>query len=634
MALARIEVRVGKRGRGSAHAEYIAREGRHARLLAATPGPAAGHAEYIERGGEHAARLADGEWMEGGAHGNMPVWAQDDPRVFWMAADQHERKNGTAYREIVLSLPRELSAEQRRELVGEFVRQELRTVHPYQWVIHNKLAADGAEQPHCHLQFSERQMDGIERGPEQFFKRAAARYKDPRTGEMKEKDPASGGAKKGWGDTVNRREYLIDLRARWEQLVNHALERAQCPERVDLRSRAARGAPGAGEKKQGPCAARDPEIRALTSAHRSLRSTVEHRQADARAEREQSGALAVEIAAAEGFAPTHRAQLGAIYGAQPEQDSLGQPVAPGRVPPRRPEELPARVKVSWQGGAVRLESTDGGVVIDRGDRLTSVHGTADEAAIIAAIVAARRWRQVEAKGQDELARQRTAKALRAAGAELAPAMPLAPAPTPRQSRKVLAPAEKPKPETVLLQTRRGDERATWRQHYRARLLRGIYGDRISADDTWLREVKWIDVRSPHAGHGEACVIDTRRGSRLVDTGGEVLAGGQDARDMAASMVRMAKLKGWTEVEIGDGPAKLRQRVMAELRPLAERAGLTVYDPAAEREHAPEPSRPSAMDALRDKARQRLDAARDAAAERGDDETQQKPRGPRGPGMER
>lgn len=625
MALARLEVKVGTRGKAAAHAEYIAREGRHARLLTVVhSGGAAAHAEYVAREGRHADRLKGGEWLEGAGHGNLPSWAGDDPRTFWRASDKHERANGTPYREIVIALPRELSVEQRRALVASFVKMEMGDVHPHQWAIHNKIASDGRENPHCHVQFSERRLDGIERAtPKHFFRRAAARYKDPRTGEMKEKAPASGGAKKGWGDTVNRVAYLEDLRARWTELVNHALERAQRPERVDLRSRAVRGVPGSPEQKMGPFAARDEEIQALAKAHRSLRSTVEDRQAKARVEREKSGALAVEIAAAEGFGPTHRAQLGAIYGAQPEQDSLGQPVGPGRVPPRRPEGVPARVKVSWQGGAVRLESTDGGVVIDQGDRLRSLHGSADEAAIIAAIVAARRWRQVEARAQDEVARQRTAKALRAAGAELAPAAPLAP-----------APAEKPRPQTVLLQTRREDERATWRQHYRARLLQKVYGDRISESDTWLREIQWVNVESKLAGHGQACVIDTRRGSRLIDTGGEVMAGGQDARDVAASMVRMAKLKGWSEVEIGDGPAELRQRVMAELRPMAERAGLTLYDPAAVREHASKPSRPSAMDALRDKARQRLDAARDAAVERGDDETQQKPRGPRGPGMER
>ena len=45
-------------------------------------------------------------------------------------------------------------------------------------------AMDGKEQPHCHLMFSERLLDGIERDPDQFFKR------------FNSKDPSKGGAKK------------------------------------------------------------------------------------------------------------------------------------------------------------------------------------------------------------------------------------------------------------------------------------------------------------------------------------------------------------------------------------------------------------------------------------------------------
>lgn len=633
MALARLEVRVGKRGRASAHAEYIAREGRHARLLAVIPsGGAAAHAEYVAREGRHAGRLKGGEWLEGAGHGNLPSWAADDPRTFWRASDAHERANGTPYREIVLSLPRELSVEQRRDLVASFVRMEMGDVHPYQWAIHSKIAADGRENPHCHLQFSERRMDGIERAtPKDFFRRAAARYKDPRTGALKEKDPASGGAKKGWGDTVNRVAYIVDVRTRWAELVNRALEAADRPERVDLRSRKARGLPGEGERKLGPLAANDPEVQGLTRDYRSLRGQVEDRQASARAEREQSGAQALELSPAEGYAPTLRMQLGEIYSAHPERDSFGQPIGPGRQPPQRPESVPARVKVGWKGAAVRLESTDGGVVIDHGDRMVGVHGTADEATIMAAIVAARRWRQMGAQAQDEVARQRVRKALREVGAELVAPRPAVAQPiaAPRSTRKPVDQAPNPMP-TVLMQTRREDERATWRQRYRARLLREVYGDRISADDAWLKAVAWINnARSQHAGHGEACVIDTHRGSRLVDTGGEILAGGEDARDLAVSLVRMARLKGWSEVEIAEGPADLRARVMEELRPLAERAGLKVFDPGDEQ------VRSSAME-LQGRAQQGLDDVRDAAEEfeRRDEEQEQKPRLPRGPGMGR
>ena len=43
---------------------------------------------------------ADGEEREHVAHGHMPAWAQDDPRAYWQAADEHERANGRLYSEI------------------------------------------------------------------------------------------------------------------------------------------------------------------------------------------------------------------------------------------------------------------------------------------------------------------------------------------------------------------------------------------------------------------------------------------------------------------------------------------------------------------------------------------------------
>ena len=139
MATAHLSVKVGKAGKGTPHAEYIAREGKYAQ------------------------RLEQGEQLEATESGNMPKWAQDNPLVFWQAADLYERKNGYVYREHEIALPRELNAEQRAELVREWVGQELGDRHAYTWAIHNKTALDGGEQPHVHLMYSERTNDGIER---------------------------------------------------------------------------------------------------------------------------------------------------------------------------------------------------------------------------------------------------------------------------------------------------------------------------------------------------------------------------------------------------------------------------------------------------------------------------------------
>ena len=83
-------------------------------------GQAANHADYIER----KEKYRDRQDLEYSAHGNMPEWARDNPSHFWQAADQFERANGSTYRELEIALPRELTPEQRLELVQDFVRQE------------------------------------------------------------------------------------------------------------------------------------------------------------------------------------------------------------------------------------------------------------------------------------------------------------------------------------------------------------------------------------------------------------------------------------------------------------------------------------------------------------------------------
>ena len=98
-----------------------------------------------------------------------------DAALFWTAADRHERANGTTYREIEIALPRELNPAQRQELVLDFIQQEIGERHAHQWAIHNPGAAlAGGEQPHAHLMYSERTIDGIERDPEQYFSATTA----------------------------------------------------------------------------------------------------------------------------------------------------------------------------------------------------------------------------------------------------------------------------------------------------------------------------------------------------------------------------------------------------------------------------------------------------------------------------
>lgn len=192
MALGRISVKVGMKGKALPHSKYILRED-----------------QYAQKNN----KLEKLEYIE---HGNMPQWAEQNPKIFWEMADLHERKNGSTYREHIITLPRELNESQRLDLVQDWVAQEIGDKYAYSFAIHNPTAMDGKEQPHCHLMFSERLLDGIERDPEQFFKR------------YNSKDPSKGGAKKdntGLMDSV-RKTLIKEQRNRWEVLCNEHLAKA------------------------------------------------------------------------------------------------------------------------------------------------------------------------------------------------------------------------------------------------------------------------------------------------------------------------------------------------------------------------------------------------------------------------
>lgn len=256
VAIGRLRMKVAGAGKAGPHAAYIFREGHYARD------------EKLER-------------LDAKEAGNMPAWAEADPVSFWRVADEHERANGTTYREMEIALPRELAVEERVALVRAFVAQEIGTAHAYQWAIHTPArSSDGGDQPHVHLMFSERQVDGIERGPDQYFKRANG------------KAPEKGGARKGYGPRAGERlsreertEELKALRGRWEGMANDHLARAGRDERIDMRSYADRGLDVAPASRLLPSEWRDGEQRGNVLAFR--RATAELVQA------EQAGRVAV-----------------------------------------------------------------------------------------------------------------------------------------------------------------------------------------------------------------------------------------------------------------------------------------------------------------------------------------------------
>ena len=214
---------------------------------------AAAKRDYIEREGRYE---RDRDELEHRESGHMPAWAEEDPRAYWQAADEHERANGRLYSEIQFALPRDLDAGGRRELAGAFAERVCAGERlPYTLAIHRG-GADG-ENPHAHLMFSERGQDGIARPAAQWF----ARYNA--------KAPEKGGARKSRAAKAG--DWLATTRQAWEQTANLALEQAGRQARIDHRSLADRRDAAArdGDLDRAAELSREPNVHLGPSRHRA-----------------------------------------------------------------------------------------------------------------------------------------------------------------------------------------------------------------------------------------------------------------------------------------------------------------------------------------------------------------------------
>lgn len=157
-------------------------------------------------------------------HGNLPAWANDDPKTLWKAAEEFERKNGAVYREAIIALPGELSTKQircscERPSLGALCLQTV----PVRYPCADVLLPRGESNPHAHVMTSDRMHDGIERPAERFFSRYNA------------KQPEKGGRKKASGgrDRKQLREDLIVTRKVAADTINHHLAASGHEARVD-----------------------------------------------------------------------------------------------------------------------------------------------------------------------------------------------------------------------------------------------------------------------------------------------------------------------------------------------------------------------------------------------------------------
>lgn len=182
-------------------------------------GYAKSHAAYILREENYTSRKEELVYKESG---NMEMFDGTSAVKFWEYADTYERANSVVYREIEVNIPNEFNHEQAKELINNFVKKELGEKYIYTYAIHESYNSDGEKNLHCHLMFSERELDGINRELSQFFKRANS------------KAPEKGGAEKNreWQD----KSRLLELRKSWEIESNNLLGKYGFEARVDCRS--------------------------------------------------------------------------------------------------------------------------------------------------------------------------------------------------------------------------------------------------------------------------------------------------------------------------------------------------------------------------------------------------------------
>lgn len=213
-------------------------------------GAASDHLAYINRVGRYAARK---DLMASG-YGNMPPFACNTPMLLWRASDRYERKNGSTFRSFTISLPSVLSPKRLAALAAaEAVL--LAGPKPFQFALHvPRSSLEGKRNPHVHVVVCDRLPDGIDRSPEQMFKR------------YNPQEPARGGCRKDSGGRTpaELRNSLIEKRKAAASAINAALAQSGHKLRVDHRSHRERRLSQAPERYLGPA-----RIRKMTKEERA-----------------------------------------------------------------------------------------------------------------------------------------------------------------------------------------------------------------------------------------------------------------------------------------------------------------------------------------------------------------------------
>lgn len=198
---------------------------------------------------------------------DAPAWARDRVQL-WNIVERREmnltdgklKENAQLYREIELTLPRELSAAERAALVEGFVCSHFVAEGMIADIaIHNKTGSDGRAQPHAHIMLTMRRIETdpkkIERGllfgakarewnmddtlyrELALAKRSAGHLK----AQLRESGPhpeiqSAFEAAQARVKELQQEMPLYRWRAGWSKAANQALEAARQPARIDHRT--------------------------------------------------------------------------------------------------------------------------------------------------------------------------------------------------------------------------------------------------------------------------------------------------------------------------------------------------------------------------------------------------------------
>ena len=194
----------------------------HFEIVSKVRGTTSDHIRCIMRKGAFAER----DDLIGWDYDNMPNWARHDPEAFFIASDKYERKNSPAFVAVTFSLPNCLSTGQNLHLASKIMDAIARGM-PYMFVLHEPIAfQSGVRHPHVHGMLSGRVDDGIDRSPEQTFRRYNGNF------------PQMGGCKKmGCGiPPAEIKNSTIEMRRIIADTINSELRTHGFNHRVDHRT--------------------------------------------------------------------------------------------------------------------------------------------------------------------------------------------------------------------------------------------------------------------------------------------------------------------------------------------------------------------------------------------------------------